>query len=125
MEERIEEELKAEGWVNPDIDATETRKDELRDDLQEEVWERLELDGYTRVAEMDAQDLETMGEGGNPEPFRIMYDKQVPNVVNKYLKKYKLRANPHTVLEDGQSLWRIDISDKLRADIKEKGQPRF
>ena len=121
LEEAVDKQLFDEG-INPMDDGYEARRDELNAEKQKEAYDHAYRTASPEAV-LEADDL--AGGPGTPEPFRRMYDRQVPRVVNKYLKKYQLRANSDAVLEDGQSFWRIEISDKLRADIKEKGQPRF
>jgi hypothetical protein len=114
----------------------ETHADTLKEQYDDEKWERdqmteeeLEDDDLgelTAVIELDTMDTwgDEEGQGGNPEPFRRMYDKQVPRVVSKYLKKHKVKANPDKLI-DGQEFWRVPIPESLRTEIREKGQSRF
>jgi len=99
------------------------KEDEIRERAYEEAVEDAYNTGGGAEGVLEGDELEDNSEG-DPEPFRRMYDRQIPNVVNKYLKKHKVKANPDELI-DGQNFWRVDISDAMRTDIQENGQPRF
>ena len=122
LDAAVDKQLFDEGIDSMD-DGWEARRDELNenDEKREEAYEYAYRTASPEAV-LEADDL--AGGPGNPEPFRRMYDRQIPNVVNKYLKKHKVKANPDRLV-DGQAFWRVEISDGLRADIQEKGQPRF
>ena len=112
--------------------------DLLQETIREEAYELahesvVEDRGYP-FAELDQEELIGIGttDKGDPEAFRNFYDRTVVNVANKYLKKYKVRAQQEELIdvtrsEDGQTplFWKVEITPQLRKDIKEKGQTRF
>ena len=112
--------------------------DLLQDTIREEAYESayesvLEDRGYP-FARMEQEEIFAGDDTqtGDPEAFRNFYDRTVVNVANKYLKKYKIRAQQEELIdvtrsEDGQTplFWKVEITPQLRKDIKEKGQTRF
>ena len=110
----------------------------MQETIREEAYELahesvVEDRGYP-FAELDQEELIGIGttDKGDPEAFRNFYDRTVVNVANKYLKKYKVRAQQEELIdvtrsEDGQTplFWKVEITPQLRKDIKEKGQTRF
>ncbi len=122
-----------------EMDAAQKARDDWEDQYRE-IAEKAYEDAYEEVldyeggpyAELSGDQIDGGGSGRNPEAFREFYDRTVVNVVNKHLKKYKLRAQQEelegvTRSEDGEIplFWKVEISEELRNDIKTKGQTRF
>ncbi len=57
--------------------------------------------------------------------MKAFYDEIVPNAVKKLFKKYKVKPRMEELDEIEEMVWTIDITDKMKADIKEYGQPLY
>ena len=64
-------------------------------------------------------DLEVGGEG-----MKGFYDKILPDFTSKYIKKYDSSLEKKK-LKNGDEVWSFKVTDKMKKDIKEKGQPLY
>ena len=94
--------------------------DELENVVGKEIAQKM-VDGVGRpegqVTYLEDLDLKVGGEG-----MKGFYDKILPAEVNKYAKKWGVKAAPGTV--SGQQVWTLPITDQMRQDILQ-GQPLY
>lgn len=57
--------------------------------------------------------------------MKAFYDNIVPNNFKKLFKKYKVKPRMEELDDVEEMVWSIDITDKMKADIKEYGQPLY
>ena len=63
--------------------------------------------------------LEIGGEG-----MKGFYDKMLPKWTDKYIKKFGSKVEIKT-LSNGQEVWSFEVTDKMKKEIKSKGQALY
>lgn len=93
--------------------------EELSDLVGKEMAEKIVANAKETKQRFTDLDLEVGGEG-----MKGFYDKMLPKWVGKYIKKYGSKVEIEE-LKNGQKVWSFEVTDKMKSDIKEKGQPLY
>ena len=57
--------------------------------------------------------------------MKTFYDEIVPNTAKKLLKKYNVKPKLEELDEIEEMVWSIEITPKMKEDIKKYGQPLY
>lgn len=102
------------------------KPEELADYIGKDLAERIlnSKEGKGTISNLDAE----IRENGNSGMY-LFYDQEIPNYLNKYLKKWNSKVEEITLLDaDGKlesKQMGFKITDEMRNSIKQNGQPLF
>ena len=102
------------------------KSEELANYIGKDLAERIlnSKEGKGTISNLD----EEIRENGNSGMY-VFYDQEIPNYLNKYLKKWNSKVEEITLMDaDGKTESKqmgFKITDKMRNSIKQNGQPLF
>ncbi len=87
-------------------------------------------DGYDVVGWTTAKQQEERWSSSYAEGYRIEYDQKLPKFMGKYTKQWggrveTLGVNPGGRIDGYDEVWGVRITDAMRKDVLEVGQPLF
>ena len=56
--------------------------------------------------------------------YAIEYDQAIPKFMDKYCKQWGAKVDA-TTLENGETVWSVDITPQMKEDVLTNGQPRY
>ncbi|TLS99916.1 hypothetical protein [Aliarcobacter cibarius] len=69
---------------------------------------------------LEGEEVKFGGDG-----MKAFYDEIVPNTVKKLFKKYNVKPKMEELDDVSEMVWTIDITQKMKEDIKKYGQPLY
>ena len=75
--------------------------------------------GWTTAAQQSDRWSDEYEEG-----YKIEYDQNIPKFMNKYGKQWGAKVGS-TVLENGEEVWSVPVTEEMKKSVLETGQPMF
>jgi hypothetical protein len=100
------------------VQKTKLSEKELADSFGKEMAEKI-ISSEKNRAKLKGLDLEVGGEG-----MKGFYDQMLPKWTDKYIKKYGSKVEVKK-LANGQEVWSFKVTDKMKKELKGKGQALY